>query len=497
MSDLHVLSHPHPTTDAAQPPSVLEHGLRLIRERWQLTLAVWAVVMAASVATLWYMPRQYRSEATFLVKNTRQELLIGPNDQASAVYRDDVPEEIMHTEMELLRSRGILEKVVAELDLHDGYLSEGLPPGEAMERAIRDLGAGLTTETPRNTNLIRISFMSQEPSQAARVLQHVADAYLASHLAVHSSQGTYELFRQQAEQAGKDLAEAEVELAALGRSMNLILPDEQKRELLQAIRDAETEYTAVTANIREMAARVKEAEHRLASVPRHIRAQVRNLPNQYSIERLNTLIVELRNKRTALLTKFNPDDRLVQEVDQQIEDTTRALEAAQELHGEEETMSVNPAWSELESESLKAQLALAGYAQRATELKQQLEEYRRQSLALTEASPAYHALERRVMEARAKWELYTKKQEEARIAETLDQQRISNVVLAQPPFVPHVPSAPDVRIGLVAGFATATTLAVTAALFAEHISAAFALSRRRRQSHVDEEEEPAAATVLS
>jgi succinoglycan biosynthesis transport protein ExoP len=457
-----------------------EYWLHVLRRRWMVMCTVWVVVMLVACVVLWALPRRFESSAKFLVKNARQELLIGPNDRATTVYRDDVSEEIMNSELELLRSPDILGKVTRNLQLDAVYLERGKEPKVAAELAVRDLGRGLATETLRKTNVIRIGYRSKDPELAAAVVQQVADGYLASHLTVHSSPGTYELFRAQSEDASHELREAEEALAALARSANLVIPERQKQDALGLVSAADGQYKAMTADLQAQLARVRAAQAKMAEVAPRISTVTRHMPSQYSIEHLNTLIVELQNKRTDLLTKFKPDDRLVVQVDQQIADTAAAMGKARDLSADEESTDVNPTWQALETESMNAQLALAGLTGKAAELRRQHAEYQSRALELAEAGPRYEALVRKVAEARSKYELYVKKEEEARIAGALDTQQISNVVLAQAPYVSHVASEPSLRFGLMVGGIAATLLAFGAAFVADHLLVIYSLVWPRR-----------------
>jgi uncharacterized protein involved in exopolysaccharide biosynthesis len=124
---------------------------------------------------------------------------------------------------------------------------------------------------------------------------------------------------------------------------------------------------------------------------------------------------------------------------------------------------------------MNAQLELAGLTSKAIELRRQVAQYRNQVLDVAEASPRYEALVRKVAEARGNYELYVKKEEEARIAAALDAQQISNVVLAEPPFVSRVPSAPNIRFGLMVAVLTATMLSVCAAFVMDHVALIYPL----------------------
>lgn len=487
------LTRPDETPGGPQAQPVLLQFLDIARRRWQLAIGTWLAVMLTAVGVVWSLPRQYESTARFLVKNARQDLVVGPAEGASVMYRDDVAEEIINTELEMLRSRDILSRVVAEMHLDRAHMARGKDPGQAAELAVRDLSRGLVAATIRKTNLIQISYLSPDPSLASAVLKHVSDAYLDAHLVMHSSPGSYELFKQQQETANGELAAAQNELASLARSANIVVPEEQKREVVEALTNSETQYEALRAEIQDAAARVRAAEQKMQQIPRRVQAEVRNVPNQATVDRLTTMLVELKNERTALLTKFTPEDRRVTQLDQQIADTKTALDEVRRSSTDQQSTNVNPTWVELESESLRAQLTLAGLVSKEQQLKQQLEQYRARALQLAEAMPQYEAVARKVARAQANFLLYAKKEEEARIVEALDRQRISNVVLAQAPYVSSIPAKPDVRIGLVVGASLAFAASALAVLLGEHVQLLPVLQRRRRTIGIDDDSSPAAA----
>jgi uncharacterized protein involved in exopolysaccharide biosynthesis len=426
---------------------------------------------------LWIWPRQYTSSAKFLVKNAREELVVGPTADASAAYRSQLTETMLNTELELLRSRDILTRVVTELNLAQPLIDEGKDPAIATELAVRGLSGRLESGALRKTNIVQVAYTGRDPVLTAAVVQHVADAYLAAHLVIHSSPGTYEMFQRQAEEASVELRKAEEDLAALARSSNLVNLDTQKQDALKSVHDMETELAALEAEMREQSTRARIADIHMSRTPERVPTQRRNMPNQSSVERLHTMIAELQNKRTEALTKFKPTDRLIVELDTQIADTTKALDRAQHMSANEESTDINPAWQQLQAERTKAQLQLAGLESKTAELKRELDAQRERTLRIAEAGPEYEQLVRQVTEAKGRYELLVQKQEEARIAEVLDRQRISNVVLAQAPVVSHVPSKPNVRLGVVAGALGAGFVALGIAFLREMFG--FGFSRKR------------------
>ncbi len=459
-------------------PDDVVDWMGFVRRQWLLMAAVWLVVMVGVAVALYYWPREYTSGAKFLVKNARQELVVAPNEGATSVSRDFVSEETLNTELELLRSWDILTQVVRELNLDQALIAQGRPPEIATEMATHGLFRSINAGTIRKTNVVQLSYTSTDPELAAAIVRHIADAYLAAHLTMHSSPGTYELFKTQATNARTELRAAEEELAALARSSNLVMLDTQKQEALKTVQELDAQLNTLTAEMHEQETRGRVAELHMARTPQRVSTVRRNIPAQSSVEHLHTMVTELTNKRTQALTRYQPTDRLVVEIDKQIADTTAALERAKKMDAAEESTDLNPAWQSLEAERMKARLAYSGLESKTVEIKRELEEQRARTLAITEAGPRYEELTRRVAEAKSRYELYGKKEEEARIAEVLDRQRISNVVLAQAPMVSHVPSKPNVRLGLVAGAVFAAVVAVGLAFLREMFGVEF--SRRRR-----------------
>jgi uncharacterized protein involved in exopolysaccharide biosynthesis len=464
------------------PIDQLRHWLGMVRRQWFLMLLVWILVMAGAVALLRWWPRQYQSTAKFLVRNARQDLVVNPSSGSASVRMDDVSEETLNSEIELLKSRDLLERVVRELRL-DTPEKAGEDESLALERAVRKLSGALEIGSIRKTNFIRVAYLDRDPKQAAAVLRHLADTYMSVHLSVHSSPGTYEFFKEQTAVSKAKWEEAQQELTALARRADLLAPDEQRRAAMQAANDMEAQLAVLEAQIGEQASRATSTEMQLGAIDSRIVTQERKMPNQPSVERLHTLITELKNKRTQLLTKFKASDRLVLEIDDQLANTEAALKEASALKSTEEATDLNPSWQALKTEEVNTRLSLAGLTSKAARLKKQLAEYRSRAITLTEAAPQYEALVRRVSEARTEHELYTKRAEEARVAEALDKQKISNVVLTDAPVASHFPAKPRVKVGLVVGGMMATLLAGAVGLVAEWFRAGAAARRSRRASY--------------
>ncbi len=449
------------------PPPRVDLSLRdvagvLFRYKFLICVTFLTVAMGTAVVT-YLMPNEYESRMRILVKNTRTDMPItaertsGLNGTAPET---DVTENQINSEIELLSSKDLLNQVVKEADLSQKQpsllqrlgLKEQPRTSEAkVEEATERLAKTLVIEPVKKASIIEIKYSSESPAQAALVLQKVRDLYLEKHLRLHRPPGTFEFFKTQADQSEQQLLHAEKQLSSFQQSMNVVSLAQQKEQTVQKLTETRSRLLETEALLKDVSERISRVQQQLQTVQPRIVTQSRALPNQYSAERLNTMIVELQNRRTQLLTKFRPDDRLVKEVDQQIATTRAALHKAVRETSVEQSTDLNPLRQTLETELARARVDHAGAKGRHQTLVGQVAQYEAQLSRLEGITAEYEDLARKVKQSEESYQLYNKKQEEARIGDELDQNKITNVSIAEEPVQPQLPSQPNRPLNLILG----------------------------------------------
>lgn len=436
-----------------------------------LILFTFLTVSVGTAVVSFLMPNQYESRMKILVKNTRAELPITPEPtMAGGVGTEtEVSENQINSEIALLNSKDLLSQVVTECELYKSTpsllqrlgLSEGPQSHEAqVELATEQLAKSLVIEPTKKASIIELRYTSSSPSVSVKVLRKVQDLYLEKHLKLHRPPGTYDFFKSQADQYEEQLRGAERQLAAFQQSMNVVSLSQQKDQTVQKLTESRSKLLETEAFLKEVTERISKTEQQLRTIQPRIVTQSRSLPNQYSAERLNTMLVELQNRRTQLLTKFRPDDRLVKEVDQQISTTQAALQRASRQTAVEQATDLNPLKQTLETELARARVDLAGAQARHQSLAGQVGQYEEQLSRLEGITAEYDDLSRRVKQAEDSYRLYNTKQEEARIADELDENKITNVTVAEAPVEPQLPSAPNRPLNLLLGLVLGTFLSI-------------------------------------
>src|SRR6266850_116902 len=461
--------------------SVRDGASALFRRRALVLFTFLAVVCGTAIVT-YLLPNKYESRMKILVKNQRVDVAITPEaTDVAPPIESEVSEGQINSEIELLTSRDLLTQVVTECGLakfETGWFGKPVPEPIRVETAAARLAKDLQIAPVKKANIISVSYSTNSPELAATVLKKVADLYFEKHLKLHHPTGASDFFKDQADEYESQLKQAENRLAGFQQNNNLIVLSQQKDLTLQKTAEAKSKLLESEAALNEATNRIKRVEQQLASTSRRVTTQSRTLPNQYSAERLNTMIVELQNRRTQLLTKFRPDDRSVREVDEQIRTTREALARAEQKTAVEEATDLNPLRTSLETELSRARLDQSGAQARRDTLTGQLQQYEGSLKKLGDDTTKHDDLQREVKEAADNYQLYAKKREEARIADELDRQKITNVSIAEAATAPQIPSSPNRGLNLVLGVFLAAFLSLGSVFSAEMLSDAIHTPRQ-------------------
>lgn len=421
----------------------------LFRKKLLILLTLVTAVAAAGVFAR-LTPEEYESRMKILVRNARAEAPLTAG-QESVADRNEVSQTQINSEMELIESRDLLERVVRELNLAEPAEPGAPVKGADIERAVRELEKELRVSDVKKANIIEVTYAAETPRRAAEVLELLSELYLAKHLKLHRPPGTYEFFSEQAERYERDLRASENLLSDFQRRENLVEIDRQKELTLAKFIETRAKLRDLEGSIGDAEKRIAALEKQLAATPERIKTQNRVLPNQFSAERLNTMLVELRNRRVQLLAKFRSDDRLVKEVDEQIRLTTEALERATRSNAREESYDVNPLRQQFEAELARVKIEQAGRLALRRNLREQAAGYESKLTRLERVTPVHDKLSRDVEKNEESYRLYAKKQEESRINDALDEQKISNVSIAEEPTVPELPDRRGKLLAVVLG----------------------------------------------
>jgi uncharacterized protein involved in exopolysaccharide biosynthesis len=455
-------------------PSLRDVATPLFRHQ-RLMVLTFAILVAGTFLAVLLVPREYEAKMKLLVRRQRVDTAVTPGRDAAVATPGEVTEDELNSEVELLKSRDLLEKVVVAngLDVatsnhfwnrmfsHSAKTSAGQGASDAQKKislAVQELETKLDVAPLRSTDLIQVTYSSRDPELAARVLRSLGDFYLEKTVAVHRPPGAFEFFQTETQHYDQQLQEAQGQLAKFDHDKGVADPEMEKQISLQKMAEFQATLSSTQVAIKETEKRSRAVEEQLATTPAQTVSQIRSAENPGLMQELKTTLLDLQLKRTELLQKFEPSYRPVQEVQKQIDQTLDAINKAQSSPDREETTDRNPAYEWLRAELTKSNAELATLHARAAETQNVIEQYRRQLSTIDTNGAAQANLVREVKEAESNDLLYKQKREEARISDALDRQRIVNVAIAEAATVPALPANSHRLLTLVAGIFVALLL---------------------------------------
>jgi uncharacterized protein involved in exopolysaccharide biosynthesis len=458
-----------------------EIGAILSRRKWQI-LVTFLLTVGVVAAVTFTTPKQYDAHMKILVKNERASMVVSTGTSEQASPPGEVSETAINTEIEILKSNDLIQEVVTASGLDRLESGRNGSPSESrqieLENAVNRFQLALKVSPARKTDIIEVVYTAGDPRQAVLALRQLAASYLETHLRVHGTPGTYEFFFGQATQYHRALENAEAALSAFRSKNDIILFGPQKEDILRRASESSSMLLAAEVAASEYERKIADTRLRAAAAEPRVMTQTRTLSNQTFVERLSTMMIELQNRRTQLMSKYRSDDRLVLEVSQEIADTQAALtEAAGAVTASDQATDINPVRQTLELDLAKQQSEYAGLEARREVLRQQANNYREQLNRIGNSTTEYEDLIRTEKEAEDNYLLYARKAEGARIADSLDQQQIANVVIVEHPVEPLRPSKPDMLLNLMAGTLLAALLSLGIAFFAEYLTQPFPIER--------------------
>lgn len=401
-------------------------------------------IFAGSIVAMFMVPPTYESKAQILVKRERVDPVVSAEKENPLQVREDVTEEEINSEADLITSEDVLRKAVVDSDLQDkkGMLSF-LPMGSSQDakiaKATDRLRAHLIVEPLKKTNVIQLTYSAHDPKYAALVLNNLVNAYVEKHVAIHRPTGQLAFFDEETNRYKHELDQAENQLKTFSQEQGGVAPQVSRDITLQKL----NEFAAsLESNRAEMAAtekKIANLEQQAGSTPDRTTTQLRETDDAGVQQQLKSTLLTLELKRTELLTKYQPEYRLVQEVDKQIADTKAAIASAEAKPLKEQTTDRNPTYAWINEELAKAKADYSAEQARAAATQAIVAVYQTKAQKLEESGLVHQDLLREAKANEDNYLLYLHKREEARIEEALDRTRILNVGMVEQPTVPQSP----------------------------------------------------------
>jgi uncharacterized protein involved in exopolysaccharide biosynthesis len=434
-------------------------------------------ILAGSVVAMFLVPPTYESKSQILVKRERVDPVVSAEKNNPLQVREDVTEEEINSEAELITSEDVLRKAVMDSGLADkkstlGFLSFGQSPEIKVARAIDRLRAHLVVEPLKKTDVIELSYTAHDPKLAALVLNNLVNAYVEKHVSIHRPAGQLAFFDEETNRYKQELDQAEGQLKNFSQEQGGVAPQVSRDITLQKLNEFAASLESTRAEMAATEKKIANLEQQAGATPDRLTTSVRESDDGAVQQQLKSTLLTLELKRTELLTKYQPEYRLVQEVDKQIADTRASITTEEAKPLKEQTTDRNPTYAWINEELAKAKSDYSAQQARAAATQAIVALYQARAQKLEETGLVQQDLLREAKANEDNYLLYLHKREEARIEEALDRTRILNVGMVEQPTVPVAPVRSAMVFSLV-GFLLAIVVSTGLVFAEEYLDSSF------------------------
>jgi uncharacterized protein involved in exopolysaccharide biosynthesis len=473
----------------------LQFWLELPFRRRTIFLQAAGVVLGLVLIGTLAWPPVYRSTSKILVQDNRAQLLVSPGLQENTsnqptVVSTPVSEQDLNSEVELLTSQFLVEQTLNDMpgtapqrdflhtiiDLTRSVVSlpatgydalHHVRPLTAQEQMAAKLAEKLSASVIKRSNIIEVSFKSDDAGFSQLFLTHLIDRYLELHALVSHDPKAERFFRNQAALLEARLRASEQALQAMQMQTGISDLAGQKAALVAQLSSFEAEQRKAAAQEAATREQIASLESQLKTTPQRLTKEARVVQN-LALQQIKPQVLQLEAERAELLSRYRPDSARIREIDAKLAAAKAILNRENHTEVQETTTDLNPVWVSLDSQLSEARGNAASLAASEAALAGHVEKYRRELDALTRSGLMVERQQRQVDADKEAYLSYLRKGEEARAAEALNQSKILNVSVAQPPDLPLRPVFPNVILNLVAGVFLALGFGLAAAYAEEH-----------------------------
>lgn len=417
----------------------------LMIEKKKIVIAI--IVICTIIATIvaFVLPKSYQSTTLVRVKSGGSSMsgyaamAAGFGIDTGGAGSSASPESYI----ELMKSREVLEPIIAELDLPDEDKEKLTAEGFAKKN--------LEVTNIKKTDLITISAYGKTPEEAQRISQGVADNFLAlmTKLNKEDNSTTLKFLDERIKIAKEEMETAENKLAAYQQEHKIYAPDEQAKAIIANLNNYDTTIAQLQAQSEgdsaKLAGVTSQLEQQNASLLEY------NVSDNTNIGNIRESIVNKRVELVGLQQQFTDEHPDVIKAKEELNSLEKSLsdEIAKAVNSQSVTLS--PVQSNLLKDKISTEVQISVNNASLEALKAKQAEAQESIATLSADSVEYMRLERNAKIAGQVYTSLVQNYEQTRIQEAKDSMDIQIIDAADLP-KEDMPAKPNKKLVVAIGF---------------------------------------------
>jgi polysaccharide biosynthesis transport protein len=235
--------------------------LSILRARWWVAALVLLITVGTAVAVSLLLPKQYSATASVVID-------VKPDPVSSMMYGGMVAPGFMATQVEIMKSDRVAQRVVSNLKLAENpqvrlqWLDSTGGNGSIESWLGDSFQKNLDVAPSRESSVISVSYKAQEPRFAAAVANAFVQAYIETslQLRVDPARQYSSFFETRSKEAREALEKAQTKVSVFQAANGIIATDERLDVENARLNELSSQYTMLQALSAESRSRQTAAQ---------------------------------------------------------------------------------------------------------------------------------------------------------------------------------------------------------------------------------------------
>lgn len=430
----------------------------ILKRRWLPAAGVFGVVVAAATALASMQSPVYEAHGKLLFRKAdRTTAISGLKDinvgELEALAAKANP---LNTEIEIIRSVPFLEKTITALNLRSDSGSLIKPQALASKVDAKNIPL---------TDVLQISYQSEDPEEAAAVVNKVMNLYIENNIITNRAEASAagEFIAKQLPQMETTVRQAEQALRQFKEQNQVVALDEEAKTAVAAVKQLENQITETQAQLADTTTRSATLQQQVGMNPQE-GITLTALNQSPGIQKVLTEYQQVEAELAVQQTRFVEDHPAILGLRER-RDALRALleERVQGSIGNAATevspsnLQMGEIRQELTQDYVNSEIQRLGLTSRLSSLNNTYNAYRQRINVLPRLEQTQRELERRLEAAQSTYETLLRRLQEVRVAEN---QNMGNARIIEFATVPENASVRKRAMILALGNVLALILAI-------------------------------------
>jgi succinoglycan biosynthesis transport protein ExoP len=323
---------------------ILLHGLF---RRWDLFVYLNLAILGTILVGSWLWPPSYQASSSIVILGRTYSDLLTPAKTGGPSTLIMNPKDEINSEIEIIRSRPVLTRVVQELHLDQprtipdrgvsGAIRTGLratlrvarsvfaalgltrkyTKAQILEAAVERLQRRLVVLPAIDSQIIWIKYRDPDPDLAAKVVNLVAAEYQKQHLAININRAESSFYGEQIDKVQAALKELQEQLLHIKEKTGIVSFPEQSRAILKKLETLDNSRTNVQKEIIRVQARVDKIQQLRHARP-ELLIPLPDLAQEQQLSAMEDKYLNLKFQVVTVLQRYTPESRQYLFIQQQI-----------------------------------------------------------------------------------------------------------------------------------------------------------------------------------